>query len=258
MSVRGGEAAGPASRIRPRRPLEARVRRAREVVIHTLLFLCAFASILTTFGIIATLLEETVGFFRVVSIWEYLTDTKWTPAFSPAHYGILPLLAGTLLVAAFAALFAIPIGLMTAIFLSEYAPGWLRSIIKPVLEVLAGIPTVVLGFFALTFLARDIVQPLFGTSQIFSALAASIAVGIMIIPLISSLSEDAMAAVPRSLRDGAYALGATRFEVAMRVVMPAAVSGIVAACILALSPAGAGRIFFSAPPRSTPTHTLYL
>jgi len=235
MSVRGGEAAGPASRIRPRRPLEARVRRAREVVIHSVLFLCAFASILTTFGIIATLLEETAGFFREVSIWEYFTDTKWTPLFSPAHYGILPLLAGTLLVAAFAALFAIPIGLMTAIFLSEYAPSWLRSVIKPVLEVLAGIPTVVLGFFALTFVSPEIVRPLFGTSQIFSALSASVAVGIMIIPLISSLSEDAMNAVPRSLREGAYALGATRFEVARRVVVPAALSGIMASFILAIS-----------------------
>jgi phosphate transport system permease protein len=147
----------------------------------------------------------------------------------------LPLLCGTLLVSAVAALFALPIGLLTAIFLSEYAPSWLRSIVKPVLEILAGIPTVVLGFFALHFLAQDIVKPLFDTPQLYSALSAAIAVGIMIIPLISSLSEDAMAAVPRSLRDGAYALGATRFEVSRRVVVPAALSGILASFILGIS-----------------------
>ena len=233
MAVRQTGMAG-ASRIKPRGPLEARLRRGREAAIHGLLLFCALVSILTTFGIIAVLLEETVGFFRDVSIWEYLTDTRWTPLFSPAHYGILPLLAGTLLVAAFAALFAIPIGLVTAIFLSEYAPSWLRSIVKPLLEVLAGIPTVVLGFFALTFISPQVIRPL-TDAPVFNALAAAIAVGIMIIPLISSLSEDAMSAVPRSLREGAYALGATKFEVARRVVVPAALSGIAASFILAIS-----------------------
>jgi phosphate transport system permease protein len=155
--------------------------------------------------------------------------------FTPAQYGVLPLLAGTLLIALCAALFAVPIGLITAIYLSEYAPGWLRGIVKPALEIIAGIPTVVLGFFALTFLGPEIVKPLFGTSQIFSALAASLAVGIMIIPVISSLSEDAMTAVPAGLREGAYALGATKYEVARRVVVPAALSGIVASFILAIS-----------------------
>ncbi|MDO8615187.1 MAG: phosphate ABC transporter permease subunit PstC [Dehalococcoidia bacterium] len=214
--------------------MEARLRRGREAVIHGVLFLCAFVSILTTAGIIATLLEETIGFFGQVSIWDYLTGTRWTPLFSPASFGILPLLAGTLLVAAFAALFAVPIGLLTAVFLSEYAPSWLRSIAKPLLEMLAGIPTVVLGFFALTFISPEIIRP-FSNASVFNALAAAIAVGIMIIPLISSLSEDAMSAVPQSLREGAYALGATKYEVARRVVIPAALSGIVASFILAIS-----------------------
>jgi phosphate transport system permease protein len=199
------------------------------------LLVCALVSIFTTLAIIATLLEETVSFFSEVSPIDFFTGTKWTPLLKPTHFGVLPLLCGTLLISFIGALFAVPIGLLTAIFLSEYAPGWLRSIVKPVLEILAGIPTVVLGFFALTFVARDIVQPLFNTSQVVSALSAGIAVGIMIIPLISSLSEDAMAAVPRSLRDGAYALGGTRFEVSRRVVVPAALSGILASIILAIS-----------------------
>lgn len=234
MPVREPNAVERVSRIRPSGPLDHRLRRGREAVIHGILFFCAFVSIFTTFGIIAVLLDETVGFFREVSIWEYFTGTSWTPLFSPANYGILPLLSGTLLVAAFAAIFAVPIGLITAIFLSEYAPSWLRSVVKPLLEVLAGIPTVVLGFFALTFISPEIIRPL-TDAQVFNALAAAIAVGIMIIPLISSLSEDAMSAVPYSLREGAYALGATKFEVARRVVVPAALSGIVASFILAIS-----------------------
>jgi len=235
MSATGIEAAGPTSRIRARRPLEARLRRGREAVIHGVLFFCAFVSIFTTVAIIATLLGETVGFFQEVSIIDFLTDTKWTPLFKPQHFGILPPLAGTLLVAIGAAVIALPVGLITAIFLSEYAPSCLRSIVKPVLEVLAGIPTVVLGFFALTFLSPSIVQALFPQARIFNAASASIAVAIMIIPLVSSLSEDAMSAVPRSLREGAYALGATQFEVARRVVVPAALSGIMASFILAVS-----------------------
>ena len=235
MAVSQGAGERPAARIKPRGPLEARVRRARESAIHMLLFLCAFVSVLTTLAIIATLLEETVGFFDEVSIWKFFTGTKWTPLFAPSSYGILPLLAGTLLVALLAAALAIPLGLLAAVFLSEYAPRWLRSVVKPVLEVLAGIPTVVLGFFALTFVSPEVVKPFFGTSQVFSALSASIAVGIMIIPLISSLSEDAMSAVPHSLREAAYAMGATKFEVAGRVVIPAALSGIVASFVLAIS-----------------------
>jgi phosphate transport system permease protein len=235
MGVRSIEAGVPPSHIRQRGPLEARLRRSREAAIHGILFLCAFISVFTTLAIIATLLEETVAFLREVSIVEFLTGTKWTPDFQPRHFGVLPLLAGTLLVAAGGAVVALPIGLVTAIFLSEYAPQWLRGIIKPVLEVLAGIPTVVLGFFALTFLSPTIVQALFPSAKIFSAASAAIAVGIMIIPLVSSLSEDPMSAVPHSLREGAHALGATKFEVSLRVVVPAALSGIMASFILAVS-----------------------
>ncbi len=233
MAVRETEARAQASRIRQRGLLEARLRRGREAVIHAILFLCAFVSVFTTLAIIATLLEETVGFFREVSIIEFVTGTKWFPPVQ--QFGILPLVAGTLLVAIGAAIVALPVGLLTAIFLSEYAPSWLRSIVKPVLEVLAGIPTVVLGFFALTFVSQDIIQVIFPGTKVFNAVSAAIVVGIMIIPMVSSLSEDAMAAVPSSLREGAYALGATRFEVALRVVVPAALSGIVASFILAIS-----------------------
>ncbi|MCH7511251.1 MAG: phosphate ABC transporter permease subunit PstC [Chloroflexi bacterium] len=221
------------SRIRRDRPLEARLRRGRETAVHGILFLCAFISVFTTVAIIATLLQETVGFFQEVSIIDFLTGTAWFPG--AGQFGILPLLSGTLLVAAGAAIIALPVGLATAIFLSEYAPAWLRGVVKPVLEILAGIPTVVLGFFALTFLSREIVQTLFPDAKLFNAASASIAVGIMIIPMVSSLSADAMSAVPRSLREGAFALGATKFEVARRVVVPAALSGIVASFILAIS-----------------------
>lgn len=235
MAVRATEAQTSVSRIRRRGPLEARLRHGREAAVHGALFLCAFVSVFTTLAIIATLLEETVGFFREVSIVDFLTDTKWTPQFKPQHFGILSLLAGTLLVAIGAAAVALPVGLLTAIFLSEYAPSWLRSVVKPVLEVLAGIPTVVLGFFALTFVSEDVIQVLFPGTKIFNAASAAIVVGIMIIPMVASLSEDAMAAVPYSLREGAYALGSTRYEVALRVVVPAALSGIVASFILAIS-----------------------
>jgi len=235
MGVMQPEITTGVSRIKPRGPLEARLHNTREVIVTGLLFLCAAVSVVTTAAIVLTLLGETVSFFQDVSPVEFFTGTKWTPLFTPAQYGVLPLLAGTLLIALCAAVFAVPIGLITAIYLSEYAPRWLRAIIKPMLEIIAGIPTVVLGFFALTFIGPEIVKPLFGTSQIFSALAASLAVGIMIIPLISSLSEDAMTAVPMGLREGAYALGATKYEVARRVVVPAALSGIIASFILAVS-----------------------
>lgn len=211
----------------------ARMRRIREGIIHAILFLCAFISLFTTAAIIFTLLRESLGFFGEVSLREFVTGTKWFPGVD--QFGILPLLGGTLIVAAGAAVIALPTGLLTAVFLSEYAPGWLRGVVKPMLEILAGIPTVVLGFFALTFLSQDVIQVIFPGTKIFNAAAASIAVGIMIIPMVSSLSEDAMSAVPRSLREGAYALGATKFEVARRVVIPAALSGIVASFILAIS-----------------------
>jgi phosphate transport system permease protein len=235
MAIAETGAGPPRSRVKPRGALGARALNYRETLIHGLLLACALISVVTTFAIVLVLLEETVAFFREISLVDFFTGTKWTPLFTPANYGVLPLLAGTLVISIVAALFAVPLGLLTAIFLSEYAPRWLRSIIKPILEVLAGIPTVVLGFFALFFLAEDIIKPLFNTPQIFSGLAAAISIGVMVIPLVSSLSEDAMQAVPRSLREGAYALGATRFEVTRRVVVPAALSGIVASFILAIS-----------------------
>ncbi len=213
---------------------QRRTLRVREGAIHGLLLLCALASVGTTLGIIITLFTETVNFFRHVSILEYLTETRWTPLFTPQHFGILPLLVGTLLVTAGAVLVALPIGLATAIFLSEYAAERVRRTIKPFLEVLAGIPTVVYGYFALTFVT-PILRFLHPETNVFNAASASLVMGVMIIPMVSSLSEDAMIAVPRSLREAAYSLGATKFEVATRVVVPAALSGIVASFILAIS-----------------------
>lgn len=255
MTVKATDANAQGSRIRRARPLERRLRHVREGAIKSVLFICAFVSILTTAAIIATLLEETVGFFREVSIVEFLTDTKWTPQFEPQHFGILPLLAGTMLVALGGALIALPAGLLTAIFLSEYAPSRLRSIVKPMLEVLAGIPTVVFGFFALTFVSRDVVQAIFPGTPVFNAASAAIVVGIMIIPLVSSLSEDAMSAVPQSLREGAYALGSTRFEVAVKVVVPSALSGIVASFILAISRAVGETMIVALAAGATPNLT---
>jgi phosphate transport system permease protein len=210
------------------------LRRAREWPIYAFLFACALVSILTTAGIIFVLIDETIRFFGEVSVVEFFTDTKWTPTFQSQHYGILPLFSATVLIATGAMLVAVPLGLLAAIYLSEYAPEGVRAVVKPVLEILAGIPTIVFGYFALTFITDDILTPLFH-APVFNAASASIAMGIMILPLVSSLSEDAMRAVPRALREGAYGLGANKFEVATRVVTPAALSGIVAACILAMS-----------------------
>ena len=229
----GPEPAGP-------RPLSRRQggQRLEERIVPLLLLLTALVSVFTTVGIVVTLMTEAVGFFREVSLLDFLGDTKWTPKFADQHFGVWPLVSGTLLITAIAAAVALPVGLGAAIFLSEYAPAWLRRVLKPVLEVLAGIPTVVYGFFALTFVTPIIIRNLpgpFAEASIFNALAAGLVVGIMILPMVASLSEDAMVAVPRSLREGAYALGSTRFEVATRVVVPAAFSGIVASFILAIS-----------------------
>ena len=195
---------------------------------------CASLSILTTLAILLTLSYQAYEFFKEISIIEFLTGTRWTPILKPRSYGVLPLVSGTLLVTVIAAMVAIPIGLSTAIFLSEYAPDWLRRIIKPILEVLAGIPTVVYGYFALTFVT-PLLQVFLPDLIIFNALSAGIVMGVMIIQMVSSLSEDAMISVPRSLREGAYALGATRYEVSLRIVVPAALSGIIAAFIIAIS-----------------------
>lgn len=225
-------------RVQPFLPSLSLVYRRRrnlgEALIKYVLFACGAVSIFTTFGILAVLLQETIEFFRVVSIVDFLTDTQWTPLFTIKHFGILPLLNGTLLITAGAMLIALPFGLLSALYLSEYAPERVRKVIKPLLEILAGIPTVVYGFFALFFITPLLRQIVPGTT-VFNAASASIVMGIMILPVIATLSEDAMAAVPLSLREAGYALGATKFEVSTQIVFPAALSGIVAACILGVS-----------------------
>jgi phosphate transport system permease protein len=208
--------------------------RLREAPIYLFLFACALLSIVTTLGIVLVLFEETLKFFEEVNVVDFLTGTRWTPLFSSQQFGVLPLLNATFMIALGAILVAVPLGVLAAIYLSEYAPSGVRSVVKPVLEVLAGIPTVVYGYFALTFIAPELLRPL-GQDTAFSAAAASLAMGIMILPLVASLSEDAMRSVPQALREGAYGLGATKFEVATRVVLPAALSGIIAAIILAAS-----------------------
>lgn len=205
-----------------------------DTVMPKVLLLLAAISILTTLGIVFVLLEESYQFFKQVPFIEFITGTKWTPLFADPHYGVLPLVAGTLLVTFIASVVALPLGLGSAIYLSEYAPDRVRAILKPVLEILAGIPTIVYGFFALSFVT-PLIRAILPQTQVFNALSAGIVVGIMIIPMISSLSEDAMNAVPASLRNAAYALGSTKLEVAVKVVVPAAFSGIVASFVLGLS-----------------------
>ncbi|MBI2873615.1 MAG: phosphate ABC transporter permease subunit PstC [Firmicutes bacterium] len=226
-----------------------------EGLIIGVLFLCAVVSVLTTAGIIITLLRETIGFFREVSILEFITETRWTPLFDPKHFGILPLITGTLMITAGAALVALPVGTATALYLSEYASDGVRRLLKPLLEVLAGIPTVVYGYFALT-LVTPAIRSLFPETNIFNAAGAAIVVGIMIIPMVSSLSEDAMTAVPRSLREAAFALGATRREVSTGVVLPAALSGISASYILAVSRAIGETMIVTLAAGATPRLTL--
>ena len=208
--------------------------RTLEWIIERSLFLCAALSVLTTAGIIVVLAIETIEFLREVPLVEFLTGTEWTPLFANRHFGVLPLVAGTMLVSAIAMAVALPLGLLVAIYLSEYAPDWFRRVVKPVLEVLAGVPTVVYGYFALMFVT-PLLQRAFPGLSGFNALSPGIVMGLMILPLVSSLSEDAMRAVPTGLREGAYALGATRVQTALQVVVPAAFSGITAACILAIS-----------------------
>lgn len=208
--------------------------RTLEWIIERLLFLCAALSVLTTAGIIAVLAFETYEFLQQVSIVEFLTGTEWTPLFANQHFGVLPLVVGTMLVSTIAMVVALPMGLLAAVYLSEYAPNGVRRVIKPVLELLAGVPTVVYGYFALTFVT-PLLQQVFPTLSGFNALSPGLVMGLMILPLVSSLSEDAMRAVPRGLREGSYALGATRMQTALKVVVPAAFSGITAAFILAAS-----------------------
>ena len=208
--------------------------RTVEWVIERTLLLCASLSVVTTAGIIIVLAVETFEFLREVPLVEFLTGTEWTPLFANQHFGVLPLVVGTMLVSSIAMVVALPMGLMAAIYLSEYAPDGFRRVVKPVLEILAGVPTVVYGYFALTFVTPLLQRYVPGLSG-FNALSPGIVMGIMILPLVSSLAEDAMRAVPQNLREGAYALGATRMQTALQVVVPAAFSGITAAFILAVS-----------------------
>ncbi|NBI28298.1 phosphate ABC transporter permease subunit PstC [Chengkuizengella sp. YPA3-1-1] len=199
-----------------------------------ILAIIAGISVLTTIGIVVILITESAGFFQAVSIIEFLTGTEWTPLFADPKFGILPLIMGTFMITLVASIVALPIGFGSAIYLSEYAPKKVRNFLKPILEILAGIPTIVYGFFALTFIT-PIIKLVIPQTDLFNALSAGIVVGIMIIPMISSLSEDAMNAVPNSLRYAAYAMGSTKLEVALKVVVPAAFSGIVASFVLGLS-----------------------
>jgi phosphate transport system permease protein len=214
---------------------ESRARNIRERVIKIVLAACAYLSVLTTFGIVFVLIFETIAFFREVSIIEFFTSTTWSAAFANPQFGVMVLVGGTLLTTLIAIAVALPVGLLAAIFLSEYASAGLRRWLKPALEVLAGVPTIVYGYFALTFVTPFLRDTILPQLTIFNALSAGLVMGVMIIPTIASVSEDAIYAVPRGLREGAYALGATKREVATRIVVPAALSGIVAATILGIS-----------------------
>ena len=228
-----------------------------ERLIGALLFGSGALSILATVGIVVVLLTESLGFFAEVSPVEFLAGTRWSPDLVPRSFGILPLVNGTLLVAAGAALIALPVGLATAIYLSEFASIRTKRTVKPALEILAGIPTVVYGYFAVT-LVTPVLRTLFPGVGVFNAASAAIVVGIMILPMVSSLSEDALSAVPGSLREAAYGVGATRFEVATRIVVPAGLPGIAASFILAISRAIAETIVVTLAAGATPGMTLDL
>ena len=203
-------------------------------VVNLFVTICAFITLVVTFAIIWNLLQQSIGFFSQVSIIEFFTEKRWSPILIPKSFGIAPLVVGTFLVTVISSFVAVPVGLAVAIYLAEYAPETVRKILRPVLEVLAGIPTVVYGYFALTFVT-PLLKIVFPEMIIFNALSAGLVMGIMIIPFVSSLTEDALISVPNSLRQASYALGATRFETSIKVVVPAALSGIVAAFILGLS-----------------------
>jgi phosphate transport system permease protein len=220
----------PPIQLTRRRPMSERV-------IEGLLFLAAILGFATTIGILLVLAYETWEFFQQIPVVDFLTGTVWSASIKPYTFGVLALISGTLLIAAIAMVIAVPLGLLAAVLLAEYATPRIRSVVKPVLETIAGIPTIVMGFFALYFLAPNVLIPFFGPGNIgiFSALSAGLMVGILVTPLIASISEDSMRAVPRGLREGAYAMGATKFEVVRKVVFPAAISGIMASIILAMS-----------------------
>ncbi|HAH47773.1 MAG TPA: phosphate ABC transporter permease subunit PstC [Planctomycetaceae bacterium] len=220
-----------------------------------MLFVCASISILVTVGIVVVLLYESVQFFYDVPILEFLTGTRWSPLLKPQHFGILPLLCGTMLVAGGSAIVAVPIGLGTAIYLSEYASPRFRDIVKPMLEILAGIPSVVFGYLAIVFVS-PIIREIFPSAGVFNAASACIVVGIMILPMIISLSEDILQSVPLSLRAAAFALGANKFEVTVRVIVPAALSGIMASFLLAISRAIGETMAVTLAAGATPKLTL--
>jgi phosphate transport system permease protein len=216
--------------------LRAARRRWGEDLIKGLLMLAALISVLTTTGIVISLIEETIVFLGDVGVGDFLFGTEWTPLFEPASFGVLPLVSGTLLISLVAMLVATPLGLGAAIYLSEYARPAVRKTIKPILELLAGVPTIVFGYFALTFFTPEVLRSLLGFDvAIFNGLSAGIIIGFLVIPTVASISEDAMSAVPQSLREGAFGLGASKLQVTMRVVFPAALSGIVASIVLAIS-----------------------
>lgn len=211
-----------------------RSRRVRERIIESILFLAAFSAVAITLAIVITLIVESSAFFNHVSVWTFLTDTQWTPLFENPRYGIMPLVAGTVTTSLIALLVAIPLGTITAIYLSEFANPKVREIVKPILELISGVPTVVFGYFALLFVT-PLLQKIMPNLPGFNMLGPGIVIGIMIVPYISSLSEDAMRAVPMHLREASYGMGASRFQTAVKVVTPAALSGIVASYILGIS-----------------------
>ena len=226
-----------------------------ERVITVIMVICTMMSVLTTAGIVFILLFQGLQFFGEVSFIEFITGTRWTPLFHSKHFGVLALVSATFLTAVLSMVVALPLGLLSAIFLSEYAPEPVRRVVKPILEILAGIPTVVYGYFALLFVT-PILQSISEDIFVFNAMSASIVMGIMILPMVASLSEDAMRAVPRSLREAAYALGATKLEVSTQVVVPAALSGIVSAFILAVSRAIGETMIVTIAAGQTPNFTL--
>ncbi|MGQ0720347.1 MAG: phosphate ABC transporter permease subunit PstC [Candidatus Eiseniibacteriota bacterium] len=227
----------------------------RESLVRAALLLCAGVSVLTTGGIIAVLAVEALPFFGDVPILEFFAGTKWAPLLEPRSFGVLPLFAGTMMIVVGAGLVAIPTGLATAIYLSEYSSPQFRGIVKPVLEILAGIPTVVYGYFALTSVT-PLLQAVIPSTEVFNAASAAIVVGIMILPMVASLCEDALSAVPEALRRGGFALGATRAEVTVHVVVPSALSGIMASFVLALSRAIGETMAVTLAAGATPKLTL--
>jgi phosphate transport system permease protein len=211
-------------------------RRRGEDAIRVGLFLAALLSVLTTVGIVFSLLKETLAFFGDVGLWDFLTGTEWSPLFADPQFGVLPLVTGTLLVTGLALVVAIPLGLGTAVYLAEYATPRTRRVVKPFIELLAGVPTIVFGYFALTFFTPVVLNGVLGMDvPTFNALSAGIVMGFMVLPTVASISEDAMSAVPASLREGAFGLGANKLQVSLRVVFPAALSGIVASVVLGVS-----------------------